>query len=233
MKRSLTLFAVVSLLCTQAFATYYVVTKDGTTYKAKAKWTMSNGRALVTLENGQTMLLSLNDIDMARTDQTNKLGLGDVRVLSTTDTQPAQQKQQVSSLGTQVKIRKQQQAAAQTETAPPPVADQLDGRLRDTFERAYENVGIFEHKLSGTNRNVRVELVADSEQKVFMAISATALLIERNAGLQNVSIDQVELLMGTTNGGASGRFQMNRADATAIHSKAMAIEDYFVRKVIF
>jgi hypothetical protein len=234
MKKSLALFAFVILICSQAFATYMVVLKDGTSYKAKAKWTISNGKALVALETGQVMAINVNEIDVAKTDQMNKLGLGDVHVLSNTDAQPAQQQKQVSSLGSVAKIRKPPTTAvAATSTAPAPVADQLDGRLRDTFERAYENVGIFEHKLTGTNRNIRVELVADSEEKAFMAISATALLVTRNAGLQNSPIDGVELFMGTTNGGSAGRFMMNRPDAEAIYNKSMSIQDYYVRKVIY
>jgi hypothetical protein len=116
---------------------------------------------------------------------------------------------------------------------PGELVDQVDSRVRNTFERAYENVGIFEHMLSGTNRNIRVELTADLEDKVFNAISATAFLIVRNAGMENTQIDMVELFMKTTNGGAAGRFQMNRADADSINSKAITLQDYFVRKVIY
>jgi hypothetical protein len=235
MKRSLAVFAFVSLFCGQAFATYMIVTRDGTTYKAKAKWTITNGKALVTLETGQTLTLNPNEIDVAKTDQMNKMGLGDVHVLSSTDTQPPQQQpKNVSSLGSVAKLRRPPTSTgAATSTAPAPVADQLDGRLRDTFERAYENVGIFEHKLTGTNRNVRVELIADSEEKAFMAISATALLVVRNAGLQSSQIDIVELFMGTTNGGSAGRFMMNRADAEGVYNKSTSIEDYYIRKVIY
>jgi len=145
-----------------------------------------------------------------------------------------------------VKIRRQQAPApvppppppthspvATAPAAPSPVADQLDPRLKDTFERAYENVGIFAHKLTGTNRNVRVQLTADSEEKVFNAISATAFLIARNAGVDGAQIDMVELFMATTTGGAAGRFQMNRADADSINNKAISLQDYFVRKVIY
>jgi len=87
--------------------------------------------------------------------------------------------------------------------------------------------------MSGTNRSVRVELTADSEQKVFDAISATAFLIARNAGVEGIQIDMVELYMKTTTGGAAGRFQMNRADADSINAKAISIPDYFVHKVIY
>jgi hypothetical protein len=113
------------------------------------------------------------------------------------------------------------------------VPDQLDGRLKDKFERAYENVGIYEHKLMGTNRNVRAELTADNEDKVFNALSATAFLVVRNAGVDGVQIDVVEVFLKTTTGGAAGRFQMSRADAEVINNKTMGLPEYFIRKVIY
>lgn len=246
MKKPLTLFAFLALFCAQAFATYIVVLKDGTRYKAKSKWTVSNGKALITLETGEVLAVNPNDIDAAKSEQVTKMGLGNVTVLGTEQQPQSQAQKQAPSLGQLV--RSAHRPAPTTPTtpatttvtpagtapaAPAPVPDQLDGRLKDTFERAYENVGIFEHVLTGTNRNVRVELTADNEDKVFNAISATAFLIIRNAGLEGTQIDVVELFMKTTNGGTAGRFQMNRADAEAINNKSISLPDYFVRKVIY
>jgi hypothetical protein len=240
MKKSLALFAFVSLLCSQAFAVYVVVLKDGTRYKAKAKWTISNGRALVTLENGQVMALNPAEIDVAKSDELTKMGLGDVNVLQVGTQAPAETPKPQQGLGSLVHVRKMTPATTQTPTpgtaqtaVPGELIDQVDLRVKSTFERAYENVGIFEHKMSGTTRNIRVELTADQEDKVFNALSATAFMIVRNAGLENTQIDMVELFMKTTNGGAAGRFQMNRADADSINSKAISLPDYFVRKVIY
>ncbi len=181
MKRFLPLFAVAALICSQAFGAYIVVLKDGTRYRAKAKWTITNGKAMVTLETGQIMAFNPNDIDAAKSDELSKLGLGDVNVIGT-QPQSQTQPQKQSSLGqlvrgarrpvepgapvTQSPVNPNSTAPAATTTIP----DQTDQRLKDTFERAYENVGIFEHKISGTNRNVRVELTADNEDKVFNAI---------------------------------------------------------------
>jgi hypothetical protein len=246
MKKTLTLLTFAMLLSTQAFASYTIVLKDGTRYDAKMKWTMQNGKALVTLTSGSTMTINPAEIDVAKTDEINNLGMGNVNVLS--QGQPAQTNsaKQAPSLGQIVKMHRQQNpppTPAPTTTAqapsgiapaaPAPIADQLDARLKDTFERAYENVGVFEHKLTGTNRSVRVQLTADSEEKVFNSISATAFLIARNAGLDGTQIDTVELYMATTTGGSAGRFQMNRADAESINNKAISQQDYFVRKVIY
>jgi len=80
---------------------------------------------------------------------------------------------------------------------------------------------------------LRADMTVDTEDRVFNAISATAFLMVRNAGVQGVQIDVVELYMKTTTNGAAGRFQMTRADAEALNSKTMSQQDYFVRKVIY
>lgn len=246
MKKTLAFLAVMSLFASsQAFATYIVVLKDGTRYRAVAKWTVSNGKALVKLENGGSVQLNPAEIDVAKSDQLAKLGLGDVNVLAVEDTaaQQAAPKSQQPSLNSMVRRRATPtptQPAPSSKSSPPtapatvaPLPDQIDGRVKENFERAFENVGIFEHKLTGTTVHIRAELTADSEDKVFNALSATAFLIARNAGVDSAKIDMVEIFIKQTNGGAAGRFQMNRADAETLNNKSVTREDYFVRKVIY
>ena len=57
------LFAFASLIAAQSFASYIVVLKGGKQYKAKAKWTLVNGKALVQLENGQSITIDPGLID--------------------------------------------------------------------------------------------------------------------------------------------------------------------------
>jgi hypothetical protein len=68
---------------------------------------------------------------------------------------------------------------------------------------------------------------------VFNAISATSYLMLRNAGVDGVQIDMVELFMKTTTGGSAGRFRMSRADAEAIDKRTMSQQEYFIRNVIY
>ena len=104
----------------------------------------------------------------------------------------------------------------------------------EKFQRAYENDGIFETKVVSTGANVlRVELLVDTEDRVFGAISTTAAMIVRNAFVEGAKIDMVELFMKTTTGGAAGRFQMSRADAEALMNKKVKREEYFISKVIY
>jgi len=234
--RKLLPLAAALLVSSQAFATYFVVLKDGTQYRAKQKWTVVNGKAIVQLEGGSTLALDPNSIDVAKSEETTKLGGGSV-LAQEQRVQPSAEKK--SALGAAFKLRKLgEPQTATTAPAPVPVAP-TTGPLMSTevlskFEQAYENVGIFEHKLSATGaHSVHAELVADNEEKVFNAISATSFLIEHNAAVPGAQVDLVELFMKTTTGGSSGRFQMTRDDAHALFTKAIAREEYFVRKVIY
>jgi hypothetical protein len=224
------------LVSSQAFATYFVILKDGTEIRAKAKWTIVNGKAVVPLESGQTMVLDPNTIDVAKSEQTTQMGGGSV--LNAGQQTPAAKKSQQSQLGAAFKLRKLPGAdttTAATATTPViPAGPLLGPEVLTKFERAYENVGIFEHKLTATGANsLRAELTADNEEKVFNAISATSFLIVRNAGIAGAQIDMVELFMRTTTGGSSGRFQMTRDDANSLNGKLVTREEYFIRKVLY
>lgn len=236
MRKTLIMFAAALIISMPAFATYWVVMKDGTKYTAKAKPTVVNGKAVIQLESGSTIAVDPAAIDVQKSEQVTKLGGGNLIAVDAghDGNQPPPNK---SSLGSAIKLRKlQQQQAAATETTTPVAApaSSLSNEVMDKFAHAYENVGIFEQKVTSPGaKALRVELTADSEEKVFNAISATAFLITRNAGVPGVQIDLVELFMKTTTGGAAGRFQMTRDDALALDNKQMSREDYFVRKVIY
>lgn len=227
------------LLAAPAFATYFVVLRNGDQIRAAEKPTVVGGKATIRMENGQTLTIDANSIDVAKSEEVTKLGGGSVLGVEQTGT--GQPQQQRSGIGSAIKLRQlpgATQTAPATTTAPTPapaiVGPKLSDEVVGKFERAYENVGIFEHKLTATGpHSLRAELTADSEEKVFNAISATSFLMSRNAGVPGTTIDMVELFMKTTTGGSAGRFQMNRADAQALDGKAITREEYFVRRVLY
>ena len=244
MKKSLTVLVCTLLMSAPAFATYIVVLKNGTRYSAKAKWTVTNGRALVLLENGQSLQLDPALIDVQKSEQLTKLGLANANVIDLNAQAPERQVPQQPSLGSTIKLRKPGQqaaeqaaaakAAAAATPAPIPTGGTMSSQVLDKFQRAYENVGIFEQKVDSTGpQTIRVELTADTEERVFNAISATSFLMVRNAGVDTTTIEVVELFMKTTTGGAAGRFKMTRADAEALDKRTISQQEYFVRKVIY
>lgn len=244
MKRIVLLALAVALAASQAFASYIVVLKNGTQYKAKKKWTMQGGKAMIELENGQVLQLDPALIDEARSEQTTKLGLGDAKIIDLNPNLPQQNTApKQPSLGDVIKLRQpggkptqEPTAPAAPTSAPTPSSSAalLPSNVMDKFDRAYENVGMFGNKITSTGPgSLRAEVTADTEDKVFNAISATSFLMVRNAGVDGIRIEMIELFMKMTNGGAAGRFRMTRADAEAIDQKKISIQDYFVRKVLY
>lgn len=248
MRKALTIVAFTTLFAANAFATYTIVLKDGTRYKAKARWTVTNGKALINLESGGSLQLDPNLIDAAQSERLTKLGITDATVFELTPqggqgNSSANNKQ---SLGSQVKLRKLpgQETPAPAAAAPAPSASStpaptlragaVPDQVLEKFRRAFENVGIFEQQVASSGgSSLRAELTADSEDKVFNAISATSFLMVRNAGVAGAQLEMVELFMKTTNGGAAGRFQMTRADANALDQHTISQQEYFVRKVLY
>jgi hypothetical protein len=244
MKKTLTVLACTFLLSAPAFARYIVVLKNGNRYNAKQKWTVTNGKAIVLLDNGQSLQLDPALIDVAKSEQMTKFGLANANVIDLNAEAPERKVQQQPSLGSTIKLRKPGQQAAEEAAAakaaaaiPAPVATGpgvMSAQVIDKFQRAYENVGIYEQKVESSGAHgIRVELTADTEERVFNAISATSFLMVRNAGVDSASIDVVELFMKTTTGGAAGRFKMTREDADALDKRTVSQQEYFVKKVIY
>lgn len=244
--RFLVLFAAL-VLAVQVFADYTVVLKDGTRYVGKSKYTVVNGKAIIQLKTGQTLQVDPALIDVAKSEQITKLGVN-ANIVDLNTNMPAapnSSRQQQPSLGDQIKLRPRTPQPAQREAqaptvapnSPPPIqtgGGSLPPRVIENFEKAYENVGIYEREVNSTGaRTLRAELTVDTEERVFMALSATSFLMVKNAGVDGAQIDMVELFMKTTTGGSAGRFQMTRTDADALEAKQISQQDYFVRKVIY
>jgi hypothetical protein len=240
MRKIIALAAFTLLFALPTFAApYIVVLKNGTQYVAQAKWTVSGTKARFrTANTNQLIEVNVADLDEAKSEQMTKLGMGDAKLIDLQPNLPAPTgaQQNKASLGSQIHLKKPTETprTANASATPAYTGPLISDEVLQRFGRAYENVGIFEQKLTGTGANTfRVELTADSEDKVFNAISATSFLIVRNAGVTGVQVDMVELFMKTTTGGSSGRFQMTRDDAKALDEKKLSLQEYFVRKVLY
>jgi hypothetical protein len=237
MKKTLILAALVVLTVTQLVAaSYWVVMKDGTRYEARAKWAIVNGKARMTLTNGSVLALDPSAIDVAKSEEVTRLGGGE---LLGVEQRPAPTSK-ASEIGSAIRLRKltpSQPAAAAptvaTETVPIAPGTGLGQNVISKFERGFEDIGIFEHKVISTGpHSLRADLTADNEEKVFNTLTATAFLMMHNAGVAGVQIDSVDLFMKTTTFGAAGRFHMTRDDAQALDSKTITPSSYFVLKVL-
>jgi hypothetical protein len=240
MKKTLSVIALTTFLAFPALAApYIVVLKDGTQYAAKQKWTMKDGKAIVRLEDGRTLQLDPALIDVAKSEAATKVGMVNAVSMDMGDGRPAAPPKPKQSLGDQIRLRPRASQTPTPATPEPslsatPAAGALPNVVVDKFQRAFENVGIFEHKVEATSSTaLKATLTVDTEERVFNALSATSFLMVRDAGTDGVRIELVELYMKTTTGGAAGRFKMTRADAEAINARSISQQDYFVRHVIY
>lgn len=233
MRKSTLLFAAALLVASQGFASYIVVLKDGTRYKAKEKWKTSNSQAIITLETGTVIQVPVGLIDQAETDKTNALGLGDAKVIAVQST-PATSRPAEESALSKVRIRKQETPAPQPanmQRSNDSLAEEIPSEVLRKFTRAYENVGLYDAKVVPlAGKTIKVQLTADTEENVRRAISATAYML---INVDDIRLEGVQLLMGQLNGGAAGRFQMNRDDAQSLVDNKLNWQAYYVRKVIF
>jgi hypothetical protein len=231
MRRLLTFAATLALCAVPVFAQYTVVLRDGTTYKAKEKWQVVNGQALISLESGTQISLDPRMIDIERTEQANRLGLGDAKLIKVEERTPEAPRQQ-QPLGSVTTLRRDTASASSTSSPrqQPTTSETLVGRdTLSKFQRAYDNVGLFGATVTpSATATLTVTVTANTEDEVFKAISATAFLMSR---LDDV--ETVHLLMATLTGGAAGKFEMTRGDAKAISDKHLSWQSYYVQKVIF
>ncbi|HEX7833068.1 MAG TPA: hypothetical protein VF787_25665 [Thermoanaerobaculia bacterium] len=237
MKKALTAFALI-LFAAPAFARYIVVLKDGTQYFAKEKPTIKNGKAIVRLETGQSLQLDPALIDTAKSERATELGLSGKVVDLETNMAPVEKKAKPNLGDIRLKQRSGTNNPSQTDnnaaSARPKSGGTMPASVIDKFDRAFDNVGIFEKKVTSSGgSSLRAELTVDTEQRVFNAISAASYLMVRNAGVEGANIELIELYMSTTTGGSAGRFQMTREDAQALNDRKITQEEYFVKKVIY
>src|SRR4029079_7418026 len=95
MKKSLVLFAAAALLALQAFAAdYWVVMKDGTRYKAKARPTVTGNRATIQMQSGSTLVVDASQIDVAKSEEVTRNGGGEGMAIEHRPTAMATQTQQ-------------------------------------------------------------------------------------------------------------------------------------------
>lgn len=227
-----------------SFASYTVVMKDGQRYRAKQKWTMSGGKAILTLESGQTLSIDPGLINIPETEKVNAQGLGGARVLATSQ-DPQQQAPQASPLGS-ISIKKQGSSTS-APPAPAPGASKAPASLTATgttnlsnnvmqlFSNAYENVGFFDSKIVGNGSNrLQITMTADNEDQVFKALSATAFMMTKIPSATGEKVEGVDLFLRTISGGSAGRFQMTQSDAADLAQDTQTKwKDYYIRKVIF
>src|SRR5262245_65557203 len=99
MKKILPLLAFALLVSSPLLAaSYWVVLKDGTKYEATGRPVVANGKATVTLKNGQVIQVAADAIDVQKSEETTRLGGG---TLIGVEQEPVQSQAKSSALASE------------------------------------------------------------------------------------------------------------------------------------
>jgi hypothetical protein len=253
----LALVAAASLLL--ASAAYTIVLKDGSTLVAKEKYTVQNGRAIITLLNGTQTFVRADQIDVKKTEQANKLGLGtgvlvpgSPQDVGTVPAQPRKDETLADLIHKQGagprevpgnKRQKDQPAAGKLlktkagyndlSTLPrrPYAHADVTAQLQQFFHaQGFDEVEIWE----GTQSDrPLIEISTNSEGSVFKALSTAAngLLQIRTTFPNRLSAFQV--LLTTPARERAGQFELTPEMATELVSKKVDVTAFFVKNVQF
>ncbi|MEO6194376.1 MAG: hypothetical protein ABIS20_15310 [Thermoanaerobaculia bacterium] len=256
---ALILLAVMTAPTLLAGAGYTIVLKDGSSVVAKQKYTVQDGKAIITLLNGTQTFVRADQIDVARTEAANRLGLGTGVLIpgSPQDigTVPAQPRRD-ATLADLIHQKaagprdvpgnrrdKDQPVSGRllktkagyndlsTLTRKPYPHTEVTAELQTFFHaQGLEGIEIYE----GTQGDrPLIEISTNSEGSVFKAlgIAANALLQVRESVPNRVAA--FEVLLNTPGRERAGQFVLTPDMATDLVSKRMDVTAFFVKNVQF
>jgi len=237
---------------------YLVYLKDGHTIAAKEKYKVEKGKAVITLLNGTQSFISMDQVDVAKTDEANRDGYGSAIVLpgSPRDVGPAGRAPKDRTLGDLIKAR--EAAPRELPATRRDMNAAMPGRmvktkagfndlstlpqkaypnaevateLQQSFHgQGFEDVEIFE----GTqgDRPLLV-LTTNSEGSVFKALSAAANALLRVRDRFPSKVGALELLMSMPSRERAGQFVLTPDQASELAAKKTDLSSFFVRNVQF
>jgi hypothetical protein len=246
-------FAAVVLLAlcavTPALA-YTVFLKDGTKLIARSKYTISNGMAIIVLQNGTTTSIRANEIDVERTEKADQGNYGTALVIDDagqgTGGRPAtadEERARLQGLIASRQIGPRETAPVRREstdprpgaTAEPPATRsalpqaELAAQIQKLFrEQGVEEVAV----LRGKPNRPLLEVTANSEATMFRALNAAATVLSQIQG-GTAKIEGFEVALATSGRESAGRFALTPAMAAELTGKQIQVSAFFVKYVQF
>ncbi len=236
---------------------YVIFLKDGSRIEVRDKPVVQGKSWIFVIPSGNRQSIPISEVDEKKTDEFNKMGLGDSYLLSDDKRKIVQQADpKKPSLSEYIKANKKAEikdrspvtVAPETRAKPADAARPasqaaqapgnagggvpIDSIVSDAFTRALEGAGVRGARVSPAGRSLRVQAVTENEQQVFAAIGAAArgLKESRASGRE---LEKVELVLSTTSGENAGRFNITPGDADALLNGKISASKFFVSNVIF
>ncbi len=221
---------------------YVVKLKDGTLVFARAPYTVKGNQAIITLENGNVTQIAMDKVDVPGTVRYNKENFGNVVAIEAPEekpkTLPTAPPRSNNPLGDLIKQRGTRMslptpapaAVASASGAKKGEAAAVDPVYQTAFTEVFQGAEISQFRVTSARGRTRVLATADSEQAVFVTLSASARAM-REAFARGQS-EPVEIILTTLSGESAGTFEMTPAQAKQLVDRNLTVQEYFVRNVI-
>jgi len=251
-----------ALLLPSTAWSFVIWLKDGTRIETRDKPTLQGNKWVFVISSGNTQSLLVSEIDEKRTEEYNKLGLGNSYLLqdekgrvlknpppsykpSLSEYIKATKKSELKAVVVApesaekaekgVRPAKGKAAAAAAAAAAPAVPAggmTIDSIITDAFVKACESAGVSRRSMTVAGSSLKLQAVTDSEQAVFAAIGAAARGLKESRA-NGKPLEKVELVLATAGGENAGRFQISADDADSLLTGKVSAARYFVANVVF
>jgi hypothetical protein len=249
--------ALFAVIVTAPLAAYTIYLKNGATLSATEKYTISNGKAYITLINGQHTFINASQIDVARTEANNQQDLGGNAKVIDPGTRPSDQpapppEEQLTNLiqsRTATPRPLPQARRPSADTGGQPAMSKAGYIDLTTFpRRPYPNLdvasdlqqffhlqGLQELTISAGTTNDRplVEVTTNSEGSVFQALTTAANALLHLRDRFPSKVDALELVMVTPTREHAGQFILTPQMAADLVAKKVEATAFFVSHVQF
>ncbi len=223
---------------------YVVYLKDGSTYMAKEKYKVENGKAIITLTNGTIISIDLNLIDVKKTEKMNKKGIDSAIILESEKKESPIAAAAKPSLGDIAKqlnpnipttIKSPSKTKGQdkkTKEGEKPYDDEV---VRKAIGSVLDNVYLFEHNIlqGETPDSVKIIVITDNEKDVFNSLSAITKAATELYDKGKKSINKLEIYLKTTAGAPAGRFIIDIEEARTLAEGKITPPQFFIKYILF
>lgn len=240
------LFFLLFLIFSLSIFSYVIYLKDGSTYIAKEKYKVENGKAIITLANGTIISIDLNLIDIKKTEEANKSGIDSAIILDDVKTTPSIPKgTKKPSLGDIAKPKSSNDIKKITigsgkstvkEKAIEEGEKQYDDEVvRKTIKTVLDNVYLFEHSILQGSKpdSVKIIVTTDNEKDVFSSLTAIAKATVELYDNGKKSLNIIEIYLKTISGASAGKFNTDISTMRDLSEGKLTPQQFFVKYVIF
>ena len=238
--------AIAVVLTAVAVTGYVVFLKNGSSIRALKPMEIQGRQVIITLLNGTETSISVEQIDLVKTERYNQQGFGSslmMEGLSDMKSPPTPTpRPRLGEMG-RLQVGKEPTpdiSVPPTPTPTPPIklreSPYPAKAITDAFSRIFDDERMYLYNMSvGTQSDrLHISVVTDSEREVFHAVEVVSKAYHLIAELGEEGVpEMIELQLVTTTSKPAGTFRIEPETAKSLVQDQMSVEQFYVRHVIF